>query len=186
MRWKGIDKINNLLLIHVLAVQRPNESNPLGFCCDIVKPVLSGTRQERGIYAFTLELTGLKLPPHGYILYVGIAGDTSGSSLQKRYGQYLQELRSESGRPAVFYMMRNWPDDLFFNFVALPNKKVDLAKLERAFINSVMPPANSAIVPKAPTPIAESSSAEWTWLFAQPLRSDSSFPALTRLKSARN
>jgi acyl-CoA thioester hydrolase len=25
-----------------LAVQRPNESNPLGFCCDIVKPVFSG------------------------------------------------------------------------------------------------------------------------------------------------
>src|SRR5882724_1470936 len=25
-----------------LAVQRPNESNPLGVCCDIVKPVLGG------------------------------------------------------------------------------------------------------------------------------------------------
>ena len=25
-----------------MAVQRPNESNPLGFCCDIVKPVFSG------------------------------------------------------------------------------------------------------------------------------------------------
>jgi acyl-CoA thioester hydrolase len=31
-----------LLLFHALAVQRPNESNPLGFCCDIVKPVFSG------------------------------------------------------------------------------------------------------------------------------------------------
>jgi acyl-CoA thioester hydrolase len=30
------------VLIHALAVQRPNESNPLGFCCDIVKPVFSG------------------------------------------------------------------------------------------------------------------------------------------------
>src|ERR1700730_7165148 len=26
-----------------LAVQRPNESNPLGVCCDIVKPVFSTT-----------------------------------------------------------------------------------------------------------------------------------------------
>jgi acyl-CoA thioester hydrolase len=25
-----------------LAVQRPNESNPFGVCCDIVKPVFSG------------------------------------------------------------------------------------------------------------------------------------------------
>jgi acyl-CoA thioester hydrolase len=32
----------NLPLIHALAVQRPNESNPLGLCCDIVKPVFSG------------------------------------------------------------------------------------------------------------------------------------------------
>lgn len=31
--------------IHALAVQRPNESNPLGFCCDIVKPVFSDWTQ---------------------------------------------------------------------------------------------------------------------------------------------
>lgn len=30
----------SLLIIHALALQRPNESNPLGFCCDIVVPVL--------------------------------------------------------------------------------------------------------------------------------------------------
>ena len=35
--------IDNLLLIHALAVQRPNESNPLRLCCDIVKPVFSTT-----------------------------------------------------------------------------------------------------------------------------------------------
>ncbi|WP_426443108.1 YbgC/FadM family acyl-CoA thioesterase [Bradyrhizobium genosp. P] len=29
-------------LIYALAVQRPNENNPLGFCCDIVKSVFSG------------------------------------------------------------------------------------------------------------------------------------------------
>ncbi|HAO39065.1 MAG TPA: 4-hydroxybenzoyl-CoA thioesterase [Afipia sp.] len=28
--------------MHALAVQRPNENNPLGFCCDIVKPVFTG------------------------------------------------------------------------------------------------------------------------------------------------
>ena len=29
-------------VMNLLAVQRPNESNPRGFCCDIVKPVLGG------------------------------------------------------------------------------------------------------------------------------------------------
>lgn len=42
----------------------------------------------------------------------------------------------------MVYMMQNWPEELYFNFVALPNRNVDLAKLERAFINSVMPPVN--------------------------------------------
>jgi hypothetical protein len=102
----------------------------------------SGIPQERGIYAFTLELASAKLPPHGYILYVGITGDDSNANLQKRYGQYLLNLANEDGRPAVFYMMNNFKDDLFFNFVALPNPSVDLSKIEKAFINAIMPPVN--------------------------------------------
>jgi hypothetical protein len=98
--------------------------------------------QERGIYAFTLELTQTKLPPHGYILYVGITGDNSNATLRGRYGQYLLNLQNEDGRPAVFYMMRNFKDHLFFNFAALPNSTADLAKIEKAFINAVMPPVN--------------------------------------------
>jgi hypothetical protein len=35
-----------LLLIHALAVQRPNESNPLG--CDIVKPVFPALSYDDG------------------------------------------------------------------------------------------------------------------------------------------
>jgi hypothetical protein len=98
--------------------------------------------QERGIYAFTVELAPTKLPPHGYILYVGITGDDSNANLYRRYNQYLLNLQNEDGRPAVFYMMKNFEDHLFFNFVALPNQAIDLAKIERAFINAVMPPVN--------------------------------------------
>ncbi len=98
--------------------------------------------QERGIYAFTVELVPTKLPPHGYILYVGITGDDSNANLQKRYNQYLRNLQNEDGRPAVYYMMKNFKNHLFFNFVALPDKAVDLGKMETAFINSVMPPVN--------------------------------------------
>jgi hypothetical protein len=98
--------------------------------------------KERGIYAFTVELSSAKLPAHGYILYVGITGDNSQANLYKRYSQYLMDFKNENGRPAVVYMLKNWSGDLFFNFVALPNKSVDLAKIETAFINSVMPPVN--------------------------------------------
>jgi hypothetical protein len=104
---------------------------------------LASIPKERGIYTFTIELSPAKLPPHGYILYVGITGDISDANLYKRYNQYLLKLKSDDGRrPAVSYMLWNWRNHLFFNFVPLPNKKVDLAKIERAFINSVMPPVN--------------------------------------------
>jgi len=84
-----------------------------------------------------------KLPPHGYILYVGITGNTSNSNLQTRYRQYLHDLRSENGRPAIVYMLKNWPKDWFFNFVALLNRNGDLAKLEKALISCIMPPVGS-------------------------------------------
>lgn len=98
--------------------------------------------KERGIYAFTLELDPSKLPMHGYILYIGITGDDSNANLYKRYAQYLLNLKNEDGRPAVFYMLDNWADDLFFNFVPLPDKKINLAKLETALLNAVLPPVN--------------------------------------------
>ena len=98
--------------------------------------------QERGIYVFTAELFPCKLPPHGYILYVGITGDDSEANLYKRYAQYLRNLKNEDGRPAVYYMLDNWAGDLFFNFVRLPDKKVDLGKIEKAIINATIPPVN--------------------------------------------
>lgn len=101
-----------------------------------------GVPTERGIYVFTMEVGGLGLPAHGYILYVGITGDEGNATLRSRYGQYLRNLVNEDGRPAVVYMLMNWSDDLYFNYVPIPDKAVDLAQIERSFINSVIPPVN--------------------------------------------
>jgi len=102
----------------------------------------SSVPEERGIYVFTVELSPTKLPGHGYILYVGITGADSAANLYKRYAQYLGHLKNQDGRPAVYFMLDNWADDLFFNFVTLPNTKVDLAKIEKSIINAVIPPVN--------------------------------------------
>ena len=95
--------------------------------------------KDRGIYAFTIELSPTG---HGYILYVGITGDDSDANLYKRYAQYLRHLENQDGRPAVYYMLENWSDDLFFNFVPIPNTKVDLAKIEKSILQAVIPPVN--------------------------------------------
>jgi hypothetical protein len=98
--------------------------------------------KERGVYVFTVELSPGKLPLHGYILYVGITGDTSNHNLYKRYADYLLYLKNANGRPAIYYMLKNWSDDLFFNFVTLPNKGINLERIEKVFINAVIPPIN--------------------------------------------
>lgn len=99
--------------------------------------------EERGLYVFTLEVTNLGLPAHGYILYVGITGNTSNANLRKRFGQYLLEAKSGKGRPLVVYMLNEWTGDLFFNFMPVPDKTIDLSAIEKSFINSVIPPINS-------------------------------------------
>jgi hypothetical protein len=103
---------------------------------------LSSVPEERGIYAFTLELSPSKLPAHGYIMYVGITGDTSSANLRERYAQYLREPRRLKGRPRVVHMLNKWGGDLFFNFVPLPAPSVNLVKLERAILDAIIPPVN--------------------------------------------
>ena len=98
--------------------------------------------QEPGIYAFTIEVKQAKLPGHGYIMYVGKAGDLSDNTLRKRFSKYRSDLRRERGRPKVLYMMKKWRGDLVFNYASLGGKTVDLKKLEEAFINAVRPPIN--------------------------------------------
>jgi hypothetical protein len=107
---------------------------------DATKP--SDIPNERGVYAFTLEMLPTKLPTHGYIMYVGITGDQSPATLRSRYSQYLREMHQAKRRPKVRHMLRKWHKDLFFNFAPLPGNNVDLAKLETAILNAVQPPIN--------------------------------------------
>ena len=100
--------------------------------------------QTRGLYVFTLESGVAGLPQHGYILYVGITGNTSAATLRSRYAQYLRHLANEDGRPLVYYMLAKWSENLIFNFVPVPDTTVDLAAIEKSLLDSVMPPVNTA------------------------------------------
>ena len=97
----------------------------------------------RGVYVFSLEQHALKVPPHGYILYVGITGDgESESTLYKRYGQYLRHQANKTGRPGIEYMLTNWAGYLTFYFCPVENRRISLARIERSFINAIIPPIN--------------------------------------------
>lgn len=99
--------------------------------------------KERGLYVFTLEAPDCPLPQHGYIMYVGHTGNTSAATLRSRFGQYLDDLRRQSGRSRVYYMLERFKGDIFFSFVSISDRAVDLKKIEVSLINSVAPPVNT-------------------------------------------
>lgn len=98
--------------------------------------------KERGIYVFSVALNPSALPEHGYILYVGIAGDNSSGTLRSRYNKYLSDYRRGRGRPRVYYMISQWEGDLFFSFVPITDQNLSLRTLETEFISAVNPQVN--------------------------------------------
>jgi len=102
--------------------------------------------KERGLYAFTLAHEPSGFPSHGFIMYIGITGDTSKATLRTRYAQYLAHLRRGNGRPKVYGMLERWDGDLFFNFVPVPDRKVSLTAIEDELLAAVLPPVNETYI----------------------------------------
>ena len=46
------------------------------------------------------------------------------------------------GRMKVLYMLKNWSDDLWFNFATFRDPNIDLVRLEQDMLNAVQPPIN--------------------------------------------
>jgi hypothetical protein len=96
----------------------------------------------RGVYAFVLCEQSPVLPPHGYVLYVGIAGRGSTRSLRARYKEYLNAKAVTKKRPRIAYMIGNWQPVLRFYFVPVepdfPSE--DLELLESQLNTALMPP----------------------------------------------
>ena len=96
---------------------------------------------KRGVYAFAVCSDSSILPPHGYILYIGIAGRDSQRSLRDRYRDYLTESKIRK-RERVARMIVDWHEILRFFFAPVDNdvSSADLKKLERQLNNALMPP----------------------------------------------
>jgi len=73
-------------------------------------------------------------------MYIGITGARSGTrTLRDRYKDYLRE-KSRNKRPAVFYMLNKYENDLFFYYVSICDPHIDLAQLEIALNDAIIPP----------------------------------------------
>ena len=96
---------------------------------------------KRGIYAFGVIQESTILPPHGYILYVGIAGHNSERSLRDRYRDYLN-VKKVMKRPKIARMISTWREVLKFYFapVDVDFSSDDLRRLEGQLNTALMTP----------------------------------------------
>lgn len=72
------------------------------------------------------------LPPHGYILYIGIAGRNSDRSLQERYKDYLNTPKVVK-RDRIARMIGNWHNILCFFYAPIEDgvSSEELQELEK-------------------------------------------------------
>ena len=96
---------------------------------------------KRGVYAFTICQRSEVLPPHGYILYIGIAGRDSKRSLRERYKDYLQESHIKK-RSKIYFMIGAWSEVLRFFFAPVEENvsSNELKTLEKQLNTALMPP----------------------------------------------
>jgi len=97
---------------------------------------------KRGIYALSVCHPNNHLSPHGYVIYIGIAGRRSDRPLRDRYKDYLNEKRVHKERPALAYAIGNWQNVLRFFFAPVDDavSSEDLEKLEEQINTALMPP----------------------------------------------
>lgn len=95
----------------------------------------------RGIYAFAVCQHDAVLPPHGYVLYIGIAGRDSNRPLRERYRDYLNA-RKVLKRARIARMIGTWHNVLRFFFAPVDDdfSAADLKQLEKQLNTALMPP----------------------------------------------
>lgn len=96
---------------------------------------------KRGIYAFAICHESSALPPHGYILYIGIAGRNSDRSLRERYKDYLN-VRKVIKRDRIARMIGNWHSVLRFFYAPMEDSvsSEELQELEKKLNGAFLPP----------------------------------------------
>ncbi len=96
---------------------------------------------KRGIYAFSIHQPSQVLPPHGHILYIGIAGRQSDRSLKARYKDYLNPQKIIK-RNRIARMIGTWHEVLRFHFAPIDDSMTSeqLEQLEKDLNTALLPP----------------------------------------------
>jgi hypothetical protein len=95
-----------------------------------------------GIYAFVIKSPCLGLPPHGYILYIGITRKRKRNVfLRTRFSEYIREQASGSPRrEQIGDMLTRWRDAIYFYFAEVDDELMPLHELEELLNDAIQPP----------------------------------------------
>lgn len=96
---------------------------------------------KRGVYAFVVTHQNDVLPQHGYVLYIGMAGQKSDRPLRERYQDYLNPAKVKK-RMGITRMIANWYDVLHFYFAPVDDEvsTEELEELEKQLNTAMMSP----------------------------------------------
>jgi hypothetical protein len=87
-----------------------------------------------GIYSFVINPSVTKHPQR-YLCYIG-----KSENLQRRFDDYLREVKSTSGRPKIVRLLNKWEGYLEFSFTILEKNRLE--DIENYLIETFSPPFN--------------------------------------------
>jgi hypothetical protein len=103
--------------------------------CQLTESQRGQVPKDSGIYTLIIQ-PGIALHPAcSYLIYVGQT-----NSLYRRFGEYLNESKNETGRPKVTWWLRRYPQHIWFYFTLVD--KSDLDTVENCLLSAYFPPAN--------------------------------------------
>jgi hypothetical protein len=104
--------------------------------------------EKRGVYAHSISLDMVNMPPTNYVTYVGLVGDKKKTGpkgdkrhLRQRFREYLKE-KDTLGRPLVWEMLHQYDGFMWFHYAEVADYTVSLHKIETALLNTLLPPCN--------------------------------------------
>ncbi|MCY4002701.1 MAG: hypothetical protein OXF33_03210 [Rhodospirillales bacterium] len=130
--------LNTKVILALKPSENPFHWNSIRFGKNEIQDV---PNDQRGLYAFIIADQRNFLPPHGYIMYIGIAGRNSDRSLRDRYEDYFKQSEVER-RPALKRMIVNWHSMLRFHFAPVDDSvpSAELKAMEKRLITAFLPP----------------------------------------------
>jgi len=95
---------------------------------------------ESGVYSFIIKPGIANHSECAHLMYIGKA---KSQSFRDRYRQYLQDQRTQMGRPLIVHMLKTWPEHLCFCYATIKQTSY-IDDIEDCLIRAFIPPINTS------------------------------------------